>query len=1254
MLSQAGLFLQLDMFTLFNDNTQMLKNSLICITLALSVPLCHPLHSHAASAEASPVAPSELGQYLQQLLTLPADQQAQAIAKQPVLATKLARELLFERVSAVFSEYPPDSSKDQLLQVLAQTLEQPELQRLLPLLRDYQGGNQRFQQQEAGLASLLAQMIQMAAMARGQRQAIAEHLLKQCQQEGLLVCQAEALNYLGWEAFEQKNTQQAVAWLTQSLTLSQTLGLKEHSGSNWSALGYVYTQQKAYAKAELAYAEAIRLAHETGNQQALMYRLGHLAGVHDEQQNYTLAKVHFNKALTLSRQLRQPDSEAYYLNGLGDIYYAQKAYTEAVPWYQQAAEINTQIQATNNLHINWANLGYAYQHLAQYSHAIEAFEKALILAHQFEQSESAATYLNEIGSIYDSQGQYDKALDFYQQSLEIWRSLKNQSGIAILLNNIGTIYNSWGHYDKALDYHQQSLEIRRSLKDQSGIANSLSHIGTIYESWGQYEKSLDFYQQSLEIDRTLNDQSGIASSLNNIGAIYKSWGQYDKALDYYQQSLAIERSLKDQSGMATSLNNIGSIYHSWGQVDKALDFYQQSLEIQRSLKDQSGIAISLNNIGGIYESWGQYEKALEHYQQSLEIQRSLKDQSGIARSLGNIGSICKSWGQVDKALDYHQQSLEIRRSLKDQSGIANSLSHIGSIYESWDQYDKALDYLQQSLAIAEQLGEKESQAQILKNIAVLYKNQNQPEAALKPLYESIALLEQLRYAIQGEARQDFMHTHIGTYESLIDTLTLLQRWPEALAALDQSKGRYLLDVIRAQQADAPQAYTPIQADTLQAQWPAETTTLLYSNTGWNESIQLRLNRQGLVAHRVSSTAALQKLPESYTPPLKLAADATRALPGDARGVIALDTAQRPADAIKNLENLVYFYRQLLSNPRSDLAQIKELGALLYEILIQPHEAALSQTRILQVVPDGVLGLLPFETLVDAQGRYLAERFQVQYIQSLSIEQMLQGRSYTAKRQPLLALGGPVYEPQHHGVTPVANDAMLRALQKQVWNFPQQHMGASYAALLPYLTLHQQGLSELPSLSWDPLPGTVREIQAIQQAVPGAVVLTGEQVNEASFKQRSASGELARYQVLHFATHGLAIPELPELSALVLSQFSQPQSEDGYLRAPEIAQLKLQADFVNLSACETGLGRVAGGEGVIGLTQAFLMAGANGISVSLWPVGDASTATFMQTLYTQQGDYGLRINEIKKQFLNGQHGERYRHPYYWAPFVYYGK
>jgi CHAT domain-containing protein len=196
-------------------------------------------------------------------------------------------------------------------------------------------------------------------------------------------------------------------------------------------------------------------------------------------------------------------------------------------------------------------------------------------------------------------------------------------------------------------------------------------------------------------------------------------------------------------------------------------------------------------------------------------------------------------------------------------------------------------------------------------------------------------------------------------------------------------------------------------------------------------------------------------------------------------------------------------------------------------------------------------------------------------------------------------------------------------------------------------------------TWNNLPGTLSEVNNIKDVVKKAEIFTGIDVTEKKIKELSGNGKLSEYKVLHFATHGRVVPEVPELSAVVLSQFENEQGrEDGFLCMGEIAKLDIKADFVSLSACETGLGKIYGGEGVVGLTQSFLLAGANAVSVSLWQVADESTSQFMVSMYDRVQDkdisYADAMTEVKRRFISGDFGDKYKSPYFWAPFVYYGK
>lgn len=273
------------------------------------------------------------------------------------------------------------------------------------------------------------------------------------------------------------------------------------------------------------------------------------------------------------------------------------------------------------------------------------------------------------------------------------------------------------------------------------------------------------------------------------------------------------------------------------------------------------------------------------------------------------------------------------------------------------------------------------------------------------------------------------------------------------------------------------------------------------------------------------------------------------------------------------------------------------------------------------------------------GHYLAERFNIKYIQSLTVSEIIQKRQYAADRKPIIAFGGAVYDEVSYAAEMIKNEAQLK-----------------YALLSSNRGEDARSIYAGLGYSWSNLPGTLAEVKAIKSIINDADIYTGEKVTETNFRKLSKEGELSKYKVIHLATHGLVVPEAPELSAVVFSQLKEPmQGDDGYLRAAEILDSDFKADFVNLSACETGLGKLYSGEGIVGLTQSFLVAGANGLSVSLWQVSDESTTEFMVGLYKLVKEKGLSydraMTEMRRQFIRHP---KLSSPYFWSPFVYYGK
>jgi len=199
-------------------------------------------------------------------------------------------------------------------------------------------------------------------------------------------------------------------------------------------------------------------------------------------------------------------------------------------------------------------------------------------------------------------------------------------------------------------------------------------------------------------------------------------------------------------------------------------------------------------------------------------------------------------------------------------------------------------------------------------------------------------------------------------------------------------------------------------------------------------------------------------------------------------------------------------------------------------------------------------------------------------------------------------------------------------------------------------------------SWPDLPDSDAEVRRIGRiAGPGATVFTGRYVTESRLRLLDRTGRLDEYRWLHFATHGVAVTEAPDLSALVLSRVGASDSTartDGFLTMNEIVDLRIQTDVTVLSACQSGMGRVVAGEGVVGLSHAFLQSGSNATLVSQWAVLDRSTRQFMTAVYrhARRSDtsFAEAVTRVKRAFITGDYGAANRAPLRWAPFVYYGR
>lgn len=891
--------------------------------------------------------------------------------------------------------------------------------------------------------------------------------------------------------------------------------------------------------------------------------------------------------------------------------------------------------------LDYLNMGKHASDARNYSEAIQYYEKAAESFKQTGEKGGYAAVLNIMGMVYKNWGNYDRAVENYRKALAINEELGKNVDKAMVVANIGQVYYEWGQYDKALEYYGMAYAIFEKLGQKGNIAICLNSIGMVYKAWGNYDRAVESYRKSLAINEELGNKPMIAVSLYNIAEVYYAWGQYDRAVEYLRKNLAIAEELGNKNNIASSLNGIGMVYGAWGQYDKALEYHRKALAIYEELGRKDHTAISLSNIGEAFRVLGQYEKALENYRKSLKIEEELGRKAGIATVLNNIGLVYDAWGHYDRAADNYRNALDIVEEMGQKELKATILSNLGRVYYGLGQYDRAVEYYIKSLAIAEELGAKDKIAVTMSDIGVIFYAKGEYSKSIPYFEKAVALKDELRQTAKGDIRRDYLASQIITYQGLAASYYRSGSSENSLNALEAANCKYLVEQMQGKLGTALETF---DVEKYRRNIPVHTAVVSFANLEQDDSLMFVVDSKGLYGAEIKKKDFISAITNRFETSIVKVSERTRGIKikektsgKEQSALIEKEKKDKPA-----FDRIIDYYRQLLSNSnptKEEEAARKQIASALYRLLFSSIDKNLAGKNELVIIPGGVLAFVPFESLILPDGRYLAERFNIKYSQSLTVSEIIEKRKYDPDRKPLLAFGGAVYDEGKYATEMITNEVQLKSALLA--------LNRGDNARVTYTGL---------GYSWSNLPGTLAEVKAIKSIIKDADVYTGSKVTKSSFSEMSKKGELRNYKVIHLATHGLVVPEAPDLSAVVFSQFTIPkQGDDGYLRVGEILDLDIKADFVNLSACETGLGKLYGGEGIVGLTQSFLVAGANGLSVSLWQVGDESTTVFMVGLYKlvkEKGfSYDKALTEMRRQFIRNP---KRSSPYFWSPFVYYGK
>ena len=900
-----------------------------------------------------------------------------------------------------------------------------------------------------------------------------------------------------------------------------------------------------------------------------------------------------------------------------------------------------------------------------FKESINHFTRSLSISNQTQLAELECLY--NLAILYWNIGDLKNSKSYFLRCA----SLAKREGFADFENNSlssikayelyeeGKAFRLAEKYNQSIDAYNEAIKIAREIRSPDLELKCSRLLSLTYWETNNLDKFYQLNLSALRIAEQINHYKERGRCLNNIGVYFSRLDNYDTAIDSFEKALAIAIEHNYIDEIAVALLNLGGIWSDLGNYEKALLYLNQALEIDKRLNDSLSIAKDLNNIGiatrlkGLSnESTEDLKRAEELLKQALTIAKEVDDQSFETQVLNNLGSIYADLNQFESALTYFYQAAVIADHINDNSYLGMIYNNIGIIYSHLNNYEEANKYYDRALVLSSTYKDGTFVWETYLELANLSKKHSNYVEAREYYENSIASIEEVRSKIGPE---DLKASYLGTdkrleaYQNLIDLLVRLHRSApgrgydkEAFNYLERAKARAFLDSLEVAQVDISQGINPVLASRekgLMRDIARSYSRLLGPNLSTKDrdaiSSQLKANEDQLESLkreiRASSPAyADLKYPKvirydevkELVPDSDLAyiaysvgKDSSFGFAITSRGLRVFNIPSR-----KVIQQQVTAYRKSISNLQN---RDFEIGRDLFQELVQP--GLVPGLKKIVIVPDDVLNLLPFETLLTnkAPDSWLIRDYMIGYVPSLSSLRVLQTRHRNGSNpsKDLLAIGNPSYGSGRPGDGKLANAAILYDLNSASgFNLPP----------LKYSELEIQNISNL---------FRAKKVTVLQK--------------EDASGRWLKSNPLADYKIIHFATHSIIDDKKPARSAILLSYLPN-QVGSGLLQTRDIYNLKLNADLVTLSSCQTGLGQFIRGEGIEGLSRAFFYAGSSSVLMSLWAVNDQATYLLMERFYRHLKGSESLMGALRNAKLEMIGSRALSHPYYWAGFIINGR
>jgi CHAT domain-containing protein/Flp pilus assembly protein TadD len=1080
----------------------------------------------------------------------------------------------------------------------------------------------------------------------------------------------------------------------------------------WCAIGNLHLHMRSYQKAIEAFNACLVIlgtlidgARASDNQKSLLTKerainLLNKHVCHSELKQWAQALDSSKMAAADFRSIGDRLQTGVALLSAGTIaYHNFKDFKESARLFSEASHL---LEEVGELKLaNWANLGLAeaYDGQTKFEDAIPVFTKVIEVAGREDQGTPLVLGHNGLGAALSGMGQWDEALRHFQEAFRLRRQVNVPAHLWKESDNflhMGEVYQWLNRYEEAYELFYAAAHEYRQAQDPNGEAEALKRLGEMAGDLGDTRSAITYYKQAIEQYRATGNTLQQVEVLAALAEV--SWASgnlsYEKSLELFDEGKRMLDSLAAAAGIDASAFLLESvkkrIERSRDEVINDITFAIPNFPQWLNKLSTGSSELDKNHAIALVAY-------IDHWVNSKHLE---KEWARKVPSLGTdflitAGVLHQKLGAV--ALDAGNPSLALG-ALSTAHLFHTSVSRdwmrggrnlaieqqkdwylLGEAERKNNVYDSALHYFYLSEVAAVVLHIPEIHI-VRAGLARTYADMGDFDHALMFYTSGLAELESFQTVFLTEkSKVGVLEKASTAYQEFVPLLLDLYnktgeyRYAEIGFLVTEKQHarvfRELLITSRAARLGAESSKLSAKAEEIrreitQIHYRLTTTEPLSDeNNGLLAHLEQLRERWRLLQQEASKHkdryAQLTSYPPVTLEEVQAVLDSDSALLvysvnriHSALWVIARDEAQvyrlPSTDRVQALQ--VRAFQNTLAQPLlgpTEIATLTALGQQAYRTLLQPAESLLSKKKRLLIVPDGPLHYIPFEALIIPEPQsgdtplllpdvnFLVKRYEVSYVPSATAFVMHQRQMEKQKpvtQVPLLAFGDPIYEKSS-------------GTEKDLDNKPQSPN---------LLVLRDIQLSRL-EFSRD----EVRRIAKILNIpLDSPHVNLGEHASVAHLRQL----DLSQYRIVHFATHAVVGDEVEWANqpALVLSQQVGQERSSSLLRLTDITDLKLNADLVVLSACNTGLGNFSKGEGIIGLTRAFLYAGAAAVVVSLWEVEDQSTSLLMERFHRRlrQGEsksaalHGAKLDMLTKTVDLRATGKResLASPFFWAPFI----